>query len=104
MILISFGSKLKKDKIWDKHNKTTIKKVITYLEEVAKNGLKRESSSSWIEPRGSCQKKAIICKRKWMAWKEDTRAEQADVGGAETNTITNLPEEGALISKFPNWH
>ena len=39
-----------------------------------------------------------------MARKEDARAEQADVGGAETNTITKLLEGGALISKFPNWH
>ena len=38
------------------------------------------------------------------ARKEDAKAEQADVGGAKTDTITDLPEGGTLISKLPNRH
>ena len=48
-----------------------------------------------------CQKKAIIRKRKRMAQKKDAGAKQADVGGAETDAITDFPEGATLISKFP---
>ena len=39
-----------------------------------------------------------------MARKEDGGAEQADVSGAETDAITDLPLRATLISKLPNWH
>ena len=62
-----------------------------------------------VEPRGGdaidrCQKKAIVRKRKRTARKEDAGAEQADVGGPETDAITDLPEGGTLLSKLPNRH
>ena len=48
-----------------------------------------------------CQKKAFIRKWKQAARKDDGGAEQADVSGAETDAITDLPLRATLISNVP---